>query len=305
MAVGTSQERAVSEIEAGAADYTPVGLFSSASAASAVHASRLAAIYGAGSSAAARGDQQYFVNPALQLDYFVLNTHRPPFSDVRMRQAVNYAIDRRALAQLGNGFVPVAAQPTDHYLPPGMPGFRDSHIYPMTPNLTKARELAQGGGRTAVLYTCDTSPCPEQAEIVKTDLAAIGLVVQIKTVPFARYFTELGDPRAPFDLAWNGWLPDYFDPAAMLNPILADSTWGPTFNDPAYRRRLAAAARLTGPERDLTYGQLDLDLARDAAPLAAFDNLTEHDFYSARVGCQTFGIHGIDLAALCIKPAHT
>jgi hypothetical protein len=87
----------------------------------------------------------------------------------------------------------------------------------------------------------------------------------------------------------------------MLNPMLEDSTWGPTFDDPAYRRRLAAAARLSGPERYLTYGQLDLDLARDAAPLAAFDNLAGHDFYSARIGCQTFGIYGMDLAALCIR----
>ena len=51
------------------------------------------------------------------------------------------------------------------------------------------------------------------------------------------------------------------------------------------------------------FRQLDLELTRDAAPLLAFDNLTEHDFYSARIGCQTFGIYGMDLAALCIKPA--
>ena len=65
------------------------------------------------------------------------------------------------------------------------------------------------------------------------------------------------------------------------------------------QRKLAAAARLSGPERYLTYGELELELARDAAPLAALDNLAESDFYSARIGCQTFGIEGIDLAALC------
>jgi hypothetical protein len=74
--------------------------------------------------------------------------------------------------------------------------------------------------------------------------------------------------------------------------------------DPGARQLTPAAARLTGPERYLTYGKLDLELARDAAPLAAFDNLTEHDFYSARIGCQTYGIYGMDLAALCIKRKH-
>ncbi len=88
----------------------------------------------------------------------------------------------------------------------------------------------------------------------------------------------------------------------MLYSLLEDPSVGPTFNDPVYRRRLAAAARLSGPERYLTYGRLDLDLARNAAPLAAFDNLTTNDFFSARIGCQTYGIYGMDLAALCLRP---
>jgi ABC-type transport system substrate-binding protein len=155
-----------------------------------------------------------------------------------------------------------------------------------------------------VIYTCDTSPCPEQAHLVQSDLVAIGLRVQIKTIPLARYYMEVSTRPQAYDLAWDGWIWDYFDPASMLTSILQDSSVGPTFDDPAYQRKLAAAARLTGPERYLTYGQLDLDLARDAAPLLAFDNLTEHDFYSARIGCQTFGIYGMDLTALCIRHPH-
>ena len=57
----------------------------------------------------------------------------------------------------------------------------------------------------------------------------------------------------------------------MLNALLEDGI-EPTFNDPTYQRKLAAAARLSGPERYLTYGKLDLDLARNAAPLVAFGN---------------------------------
>jgi hypothetical protein len=87
----------------------------------------------------------------------------------------------------------------------------------------------------------------------------------------------------------------------MLSSILKDTTVGPTFNDPAYRRRLAAAARLSGPERYLTYGKLDLDLARNSGPLAAFDNLITNDIFSGRIGCQTYGIYGMDLAALCLR----
>ena len=52
----------------------------------------------------------------------------------------------------------------------------------------------------------------------------------------------------------------------------------------------------------MTYGALDLDLARIAAPLAAYGNPWSHDFFSARIGCQTYnGTYGMDLAALCSR----
>jgi ABC-type oligopeptide transport system substrate-binding subunit len=109
-------------------------------------------------------------------------------------------------------------------------------------------------------------------------------------------------PGAPFDLASQGWIPDHPDPAAMLNPILQESSAGPTFNDRGYQRKLAAAARRSGPERYLTYGKLGLDLARHGAPLAAFANESSNDFFSARIGCQIYQSSGMDLAALCLRP---
>ena len=75
----------------------------------------------------------------------------------------------------------------------------------------------------------------------------------------------------------------------MRSALREDSSVEPTFNDPVYRRKLAGTARLSGPQRYLAYGRLDLDLAPHAAPLAAFGDLTSHDFFSARIGRQTYG----------------
>jgi YVTN family beta-propeller protein len=299
LAVGFTYQRAVSDVQAGIADYTPLEGLSEASARkTALH---LAARYGPGSTAARAGRQQYFVDPAPQLDYFVLNTHRPLFASTQMRRAANYAIDRRALAQLGDPFAPLPERPADHYLPRGVAGFRDAHVYPLGPDVAKARQLAQGKGRTAVLYTCNVFPCPEQARIVKSDLAAIGLRVTIKEFPPPELFALLAKPDEPFDLAYGGWVADYPDPAAMLTPLLDDRSIVPTFEDPGWQRRLAADARLSGAKRYLAYGRLDLVLARYAAPLLAFGNFSNHDFFSKRIGCQTNGNYGIDLAALCIR----
>jgi hypothetical protein len=87
----------------------------------------------------------------------------------------------------------------------------------------------------------------------------------------------------------------------MLNALLESGTVTPTFIDPTYRARLAAAAHLTGAARYLTYARLDAELARNAAPWIAYGNSSGHDLFSARMGCQIYGEYGIDLAALCIR----
>jgi len=296
---GVSWQRAVADVKAGTADYTDLQGPGATSVRSLIYA--LAARYGPGSVAAKQGRQQYFVNPQLEVDYFDLNTHRPLFADVRMRQAVNYAVNRRELAHVGEPYVPLPDRPTDHYIPPGMPGYSDARVYPLVPNLAKARALAHGSSRTAVLYTCDIATCAQQAEILKTDLAAIGLQVQIKKFPVQSMWARMARPGEPFDIGTYGWVADHPDPDGMLPGMLENPAAYPTFDDQTYKHRLIQTGRLTGPERYLAYSKLDLDLARNAAPLIAFGTALNSDFFSARIGCQTYGPYGMDLAALCIN----
>ena len=293
--VGVSPQRAVSQVEAGSSDYAVDGEIGNTDVV------YLASRYGPGSPAAGAGHQQYFVNAIPELDFLALNTHRPLFQDVRLRQAVNYAIDRTALAQLGgSGTLP--DQPTDDYLPPGIPGYSNLRVYPLRPDLPKARPLATGrSGATVVLYTCDQPPCAQQAQIVKTDLAAIGLQVQVKTMPIETLYTKIATPGEPFDIAIVSWSADYLDPDDYLNLLLGSGTIIPAFDAPTYTQKLAAANRLTGSTRYLTYSALDADLLRNAAPWAAFGNASTHELFSARIGCQTYGPYGLDLAALCVR----
>jgi YVTN family beta-propeller protein len=299
LTMGISNRRAIADVKAGAADYIPLG-GPTATSISTI-AVELAARYGPGSKVATHGRQQYFENPAPGLTFLSLNTHRPLFSDTRLRQAVSYAIDRRALAQLGNGALPLPERPATHYLPPEIPGYTNAHVYPLTPDPATGRSLAQGRGRTAMLYTCEEPTCAQQAQIVKTDLGAIGLHVEVKQFPIATLQTVTAKPGAPFDLATAGWESNFLDPSAMLNELLEDPIVFPTFDDPTYHRRLADASRLTGPRRYLAYGRLDLDLARNSAPIVAIGYGANHDFFSTRISCQSYGFYGIDLAALCIK----
>ena len=97
---------------------------------------------------------------------------------------------------------------------------------------------------------------------------------------------RVGRPGEPFDLAAVAWIPDYPDPSALLNALLAGN--GPTLRDPLYQRRLAEAERLSGPRRYLAYGRLAVDIARNAAPFVVFGNENVNDFFSTRIGCQTY-----------------
>ena len=296
--VGTGQAGTLTRVEAGEVDYAP-------SVSIPASARRLEARYGPGSPSAKAGRQRYFVNTAAQVTHLVFNTSRPPFSSARLRRAVNYAIDRRALARTGP-FTGLPAAPTDQYLPPEMPGFRDARIYPSTPDLAKARRLAGPGRRTVVLYSLSDPAHVRFAEIVKANLRRIGIDVQIKATQ--SHFIRIARRDEPFDMALGGWQADYPDPMTFLG-LLDGRTIGPDnnlneayFDDPSFNRRLDAAAGLPSPARELALGRLDTQVARRSAPWAAVANELQHDFFSARIGCQVYNpVYGMDLGVLCIR----
>src|SRR5262249_14380253 len=90
-------------------------------------------------------ERRFFTSPGGFLREFVLNASRPLFrNNAALRRAVNFAVDRRALARERG---PLAAFPTDQFLWPGLFGFRDERIYPLKGDLRRARSLARGQTR--------------------------------------------------------------------------------------------------------------------------------------------------------------
>jgi hypothetical protein len=74
------------------------------------------------------------------------------------------------------------------------------------------------------------------------------------------------------------------------------------FNDPKYNAKMTAASRLAGSARYSAYGNLDVDIMKNAAPWAPRNNFNNRILLSKRVGCFTYNaIYGTDLAAACIK----
>lgn len=288
----------VAQIEASSLDYAVEGAPSQDDA-------RLARLYGPGSPAARHGRQRYFVNRVLEVDYVELNAARPLFASRRMRRAVNYAVDRRALAAGGGTFDATAAHPAQMYLPPGMPGFRDEHVYPLTPDLATARRLASGNTHhSAVLYCLLQGGSPHAAQVIANNLAAIGIHVHVHCMPGNQMWTRiLTRPNEPWDMVIVGWAATYNDPADYLSTMGSHSRFNLShLHDARYTRMLRAAGGLSGLARALAYARIDHELVRDAAPRIVFANEDAHDFFSARVGCHVYQpVYGIDLGALCIS----
>ena len=256
---------------------------------------RLRAKYGVNKS-------RYFVKAGVNFRGYALNTSRPLFrNNARLRQAVNFAIDRSSLDGGGG-----RGRLTDQYLPPSMPGFKDARIYPLRPDLRRARALARGHTRSgkALLYTLDNPQALVFARILSRNLAKIGLDVQVKGLPPSAYFTRAYARDEPVDIVFTPWAPDYIDPFSYLNVFFEDrfigGTNGARLDSVKYNRLLRRAAALQGAARARAYGELDVRLARDAAPVAAVGFLNEPTLVSKRVGCIVLR-PALDLTAVCLK----
>jgi ABC-type transport system substrate-binding protein len=248
--------------------------------------------------------RQFHVRPGFTLRAFVLNTSSPLFRrNLPLRRAVNLAIDRKAF---GTG--KLGARLSDQVLPPSLPGYQDAKIYPLRgPNLAKARQLARGhlrGGK-AVLYVADQPLTLGIGQTLKQQLSPIGLDVDVRGIPSSALAARLSTPGEPFDMTFlvtpNV---DYYDPYAFLNLLFERRFIGRTnwsnLRSPKYDRLLRAASRLRGQARLRSYGRLDIQLAREVAPIAPMAYIDEPTLVSKRVGCVLLR-PALDLAVSCLK----
>lgn len=157
----------------------------------------------------------------LHTGYITMNTNVAPFDDVKVRQAVNMAINKDRIVQLINNRAIPANQP----LPPSMPGYVDDYAgyaYDVEGARKLLAEAGHPDGFETELYAMNTDPNPRIAQAIQQDLAAIGIKAAIQSLAQANVIAAGGEEQgAP--MIWSGgmgWIADFPDPSNFYGPIL-------------------------------------------------------------------------------------
>jgi YVTN family beta-propeller protein len=169
---------------------------------------------------------QLHTNQSFDVGFIPLNTQHPPFDDVQVRQALNYAIDRSKIARMFGG--PVSATPICQPLAPGMLGYRrycPYTLYPRpdgrwsAPDLEAARRLVAASGtrgdRIDVWGATDLPGIPgELPAYVVHVLRSLGYRASLHLIPYATFSPTM---RRGIQLSVDGdWVPDYPAPSSYI-----------------------------------------------------------------------------------------
>jgi YVTN family beta-propeller protein len=240
-------------------------------------------------------------SPLPRTTYMFLNTRVPPFDDVGVRRAVNYAVDRASVVRALGG--PGGAQPTCQLLPPGFPGYRPYCPFTLEPgpsglwsgpDIARARRLVTASGTSG---TPVTVWIPSNREV--EGAFAVGLLRQLGYRAQAKhlggdYYAKVGDSRLKVQAGVNSWGADYpapWDFAFLVScrtfvPNTPSNFNFSEFCDPKLDQQITRARALESTDpaaASSLWSQIDRVLV-DRAPLVPLVNPKRVDFLSSRAG---------------------
>jgi len=242
---------------------------------------------------------QFREESVISVYYFWMNTQVPPFDDVRVRRAVNYAVDPEALERIYAGTLTA----TQQVLPPQMPGYRKFEPYPY--DLARAKKLvaeADPADREITLWNLNLAPTDEAGEYYQQVLEKLGFDVTLKQIDASNYFTVIGNSSTPdLDTGFANWLLDYPHPNDYFAPQLTgesilpngNTNWAYFDEEGVNAKTRELGRQQLGPQQESEYAALDRAVMREA-PWAPFGTLT----------LGTFVADSIDLDELVVSPIY-
>ena len=234
---------------------------------------------------------QFRVESTISTYYFWMNTTKPPFNDLKVRQAVNYAVDSAALERIYAGQI----KGTQQILPPGMPGYQKFELYPH--NIGKAKAMikeAHPSDTSITVWTDSESENKEAGEYYEGVLKELGFNTKLKVINPDNYFTVIGNQSTQdLDTGWSDWFEDYPHPNDFFQPLLAGESILQTNNgnvadidEPALNKKIAKLGEeQLGPKQEAAYAALDKEYM-ERAPWAPYGTRTLDTFVSSAINLE-------------------
>ncbi len=231
--------------------------------------------------------------------YLVFNTQAGPAKSLAVRQAIEYAVNKVAIAKDYGGVA--LNPPITTAIPPGNVGYQQFNLYP-TPNnagdpakcksMLAGTPLASGG--TMVMAYRNNGNHPAVFASVQAALKACGINVTGKVFNAAAMYPFLEDPANnkgdKWDIAEPGWVPDWYgnNGRTTLQPLFQTNCTNPTTNygcysNPAVDSLIGKA--LAAPDNTTAgnyWHQADMQIMKDAA-IVPFMNNNVPLYHSSRV----------------------
>jgi peptide/nickel transport system substrate-binding protein len=254
------------------------------------------------------GDQLKVYTPP-NTYYFFMNTKVAPFNKLQVRQAVNFAIDRRALVGVYGGL----ARPTENILPPTYPSYTKHSLY--RHDLAKARELIKSAGAVGARVTVwnhDRGLDPKATEYLVKVLDSIGLKAKQHIVTSAVYWATVGNEATNAQIGFADWFQDYPHPLDWFDVLLNGERITKTYNnnyanfdDKKVNAEIDALNKQAIPTSPVNsrWASLDRQIMQQA-PWAPFLNREFTDFFNEKVdlGCYVnHVVYGFDYSTICMR----
>ncbi len=194
-------------------------------------------------------------NEAIYTFWVAMNTQKEPFKDKRVRQALNYAIDKQAIIDsVLAGYGKLADSP----LAPRVWGYKSVKTYPY--DVKKARELlaqAGVGNVKTTLWSSDSTEARQVAVALQGQLKEVGFDVEVMAMEAATLsaerFKKFEENKSMMNYA--GWSPSTGDADWGLRPLLSKESWPPTsfnlafWDNPEFDAQIKAALQTADPEK--------------------------------------------------------
>ncbi|MEX0446392.1 ABC transporter substrate-binding protein [Xenorhabdus sp. SGI246] len=175
------------------------------------------------------GDQIH-ISPILSTYYYQFNNKKPPFNDVRVRQALNLALNRDIIA---NRIVAQGQLPAYTILPPGIGGFKlkqpEYATWTQSQRNKKARQLLNEAGFNQnnplkFNLTYNTSEIHKKIAIAAASMwkKNLGVITKLQAQEWKVMLDNEHEGR--FDVVRGGWIGDYNNPMAFLNIFCTNQT---------------------------------------------------------------------------------